>query len=73
MRIEVDCCSGYKFSERPMRFHVGATTYEVKTVLDRWYGPDDEWFKVGTDTGDIYILRYRAACDEWTLTSFRSG
>jgi hypothetical protein len=71
MRVEVEAYSGYKANERPLRFRLGTVTYEVKEVLDRWYGPDDEWFKVETENGDLYILRYRPGSDEWTLDSFR--
>ena len=71
MRVEVEVYSGFKANERPLRFHLGTVTHEVKAVLDRWYGPDDEWFKVETENGDLYILRYRAGSDEWTLDSFR--
>jgi hypothetical protein len=71
MRIEVEAYAGFKASERPLRFRLGTVTHEVKSVLDRWYGPEDEWFKVETQSGELYILRYRAGSDEWTLESFR--
>lgn len=73
MRVEVEAYSGHKANERPLRFRVGTVTHEVKSVLDRWYGPEDEWFKVEADDGNTFILRYRAASDEWTLDSFRKS
>jgi hypothetical protein len=73
MRVAVETWSGYKLHERPLRFRLGTVTYEVKEVLDRWYAPDDEWFKVRASDGNLYILRYRRNADEWTLESFRTG
>lgn len=72
MKVEVEAWSGSRASERPLRFRLGTVTHEVKSVLDRWYSPDSEWFKVETAGGMLYILRYRAASDEWTLESFRA-
>lgn len=75
MEVQVETYSGYKADERPVRFKLGARTLGVKTVLDRWYGPDYSYFKVLADDGNIYILRHHPhppAADRWTLTSFRS-
>jgi hypothetical protein len=43
----------------------------VEEVLDQWYGPEDSFFKVRTDDGNLYILRRNMSADEWTLESFR--
>jgi hypothetical protein len=48
-------------------------TYEVKEVLDQWYGPDYQCFKVLADDGNLYILRHNFREDIWTLDSFRSA
>ena len=63
--------SGFRADERPLRFTAGGVTREVVTVLDRWYGPDDLWFRVEAEDRGIYILRYRVADDCWTMESFR--
>ena len=70
MRVEVVTYSGYSADERPLRFTIKDVTREVVTVRDRWYGPDDLWFRVEADDGGIYILRYRVAEDCWTMESF---
>lgn len=46
-------------------------TYEVKEVLDQWYGPGSQCFKVLADDGNLYILRHDQTEDTWTLDSFR--
>jgi hypothetical protein len=74
MRLKVECYAGYKADQRPCRFTPqapGARTLEVEHVLDQWYGPEYECFKVRADDGNVYILRHRDQDDAWTLDSFR--
>jgi hypothetical protein len=72
MQIRVECYAGYKGSQRPVRFRLGESVYQVEEILDQWYGPDDEYFKVRAHDGHFYILRHRPAedTDFWTLESF---
>ncbi len=72
MRVEVECYSGYKRDERPVRFMLKGRTFEVVEVLDRWYGPEDSYFKVRADDGNVYILRHTPGeyGDLWTLEAF---
>ena len=72
MRLRVECYAGVKADERPVRFQLGEHDYMVEEILDRWYGPDDEFFKVQTDDGNLYILRRSISAYEWHLESFRS-
>lgn len=71
MRVEVDAYSGFKADERPLRFRIAGRNYEVRELLDKWYGPSDTWFKVLADDGGLYILKLDAN-SEWTLESFRA-
>jgi len=73
MKLEVFCYSGYKVDERPVRFRLGGCEYSVDEVLDQWYGPEDVYFRVRADDGNLYILRRRASTPEgeWSLESFR--
>ena len=84
MALQVECYAGYKADERPLRFKpvsparpaepgaLPARTYEVKEVLDQWYGPGYRCFKVLADDGNLYILRHDEPEDAWTLNSFRA-
>ncbi len=80
LRVNVDCYFGYKADERPRRFTLGAAapeapprrTYEVTEVLDQWYGPGYQCFKVRADDTNLYILRHDQTEDTWTLEAFRS-
>ena len=73
MTLRVECYSGHKSDERPVRFELDGHDYFVEEVLDQWYGPDDTYFKVRADDGNLYILRHRPlnSAEEWTLEAFR--
>jgi hypothetical protein len=71
MILRVQCYSGRKADERPVRFQLGDREYVVEEVLDQWYGRDETFYEVCADDGNLYILRHHAAADEWRLESFR--
>lgn len=73
VQVDVQCYSGAKANERPIRFRLGGHDYMVQEVLDQWYGPEDTYFKLIADDQNIYILRYRPGVDAWSLESFRKG
>ncbi len=59
MKLRVECYAGWKADERPVRFELDGRDYLVEKLLDRWYGPNDEFFKVRANDGNLYILRHR--------------
>jgi hypothetical protein len=67
IEIEVVAYSGYKANERPMCFVLGMQKMEVKSVLDRWYGPEHDYFKVLADNGRVYIIKWNRILDAWSL------
>ncbi|HVZ16024.1 MAG TPA: hypothetical protein VG897_02820 [Terriglobales bacterium] len=73
MKLEVDCYSGRKADERPVCFRRDERQYLVEDVLDQWYGPQDAFYKVRADDGNVYILRRETSTPEgaWHLVSFR--
>jgi len=75
MRVQVECYSGHKGDERPVRFRMEGREYRVDEVLDQWYGPEDAWFKLRADDGNVYILRHRTSVpgELWDLVSFRKA
>jgi hypothetical protein len=68
--VRVECYSGHKADERPVRFHLGDRAYEVVEILDRWHGPDSTYFRVSTGDGSVCVLRHSRE-DEWTLEAYR--
>ncbi len=74
MKLRVECYAGRKADERPARFQIGEQVRMVEEVLDQWYGPNDSYFKVRGDDGNLYILRRAGSVEQegtWTLESFR--
>ena len=49
----------------------GSRTYQVTEVLDCWYGPGYECFKVRVDDRNLYVLRHHLGEDTWSLDAFR--
>jgi hypothetical protein len=71
MMLRVECYSGFKADERPLRFQLGERWLEVEEVLDRWYDPHAIYFSVRAGGGSFYILRHSELDGVWTLESFR--
>ena len=70
--VRVECHSGYKAEERPVRIVFGGQTLELTEVEDRWYSPGATYFRVLTTSGDRYVLRRDDAQEAWSLTAFRA-
>jgi len=73
MKLSVECYSGRKADERPVRFWLEGRKYQVEAVLDQWYDPECIFYKVRADDGNLYILRQNLSTPEgtWNLVSFR--
>lgn len=70
MRVTVECHSGYKADERPVRFYLGELKYEVREIVDRWYGEDYEYFKLQAGDGSRFILKYHRNEDAWEMIQY---
>lgn len=75
LKVRVECYSGYKGDQRPLRFYIGATPFEVESIDDQWYSPNDTCFRVKASDGNTYILRHsmHGPIEVWTLEAFRRG
>lgn len=71
VKLRVECYAGRKADERPLRFHLGQREYRVQELIDQWYGPEDTFFKVRADDGNLYVLRHARDEDIWSLESTR--
>jgi len=73
MKLVVECYSGFKADERPVRFRLNERQYLVEEIVDQWYGTQDVFYKVRADDGSLYVLRRETATPEgsWHLVSFR--
>jgi hypothetical protein len=73
MEVHVQCYSGHKADERPVRLFLGEREVEVQAILDRWCGEDHDYFKLAGDDGHIYIVRRDRRRDAWELTHCARG
>ena len=71
--MRVECYSGYRSDQRPLRFSLGGQILDVEEVEDQWYGPSARYFRVCANDGDIYILRHEETDDSWSLDAFRAS
>ena len=66
-KITVVAYSGYKANERPLYFFLDDRRLEVRSIINRWYGEDQDYFKVLADDGKIYQMRWHRELDQWFL------
>lgn len=55
-------------SAEPAVIWFGSRRVEVRSVLDRWYGTDQRWWKVETEEG-LYIVRLDGSTGTWELAA----
>lgn len=70
-RVEVECYSGYRADQRPVRFSLGGRTLQILDIEDQWYSPSALYFRVRAGDGDVYILRHDEERDAWELSGYR--
>ena len=73
MRVTVQTYAGYKGDERPVSFSRGGRILRIIEIVDRWYDPDYNVFKVLADDGRICMLRYDMNADNWELDVSPNG
>lgn len=71
--IRVECYSGHRADERPLRFVLGGRPFEVDELDGRWYSPEATYFRVRANDGNYYVLRHDETQDSWTLDGFRAA
>lgn len=67
MKLEVECYSGFKADERPVRFRLDERQYLIEEIVDQWYGTQDVFYKVRADDGNLYVLRRETATPEGAM------
>ena len=72
MKIRVECYSGQKADERPIKFWIESAVLFIESIEDQWNRPDARYFRVRADDGNTYLLRHDEEEDQWVLESFRS-
>lgn len=72
--IRVECYSGNKADEEPVRFSLHDMNFEIREIIDRWYQADTNaefpparYFKVEASDGKHYMLKHLLDQDQWYL------
>ena len=75
MKLMVECYAGRKPDQRPTRFWLDNRLYLVEEVVDQWYDPENIFYKIRADDGNLYILRQQTSSPDgkWDLISFRDA
>ena len=73
MRITVQTYAGYRGDERPIAFSLEGRLLRIREIVDRWYDPDYNIFRVIADDGRTYQLRNDMNAGNWELESFTDG
>ena len=55
----------------PSAFWLGERRLAVRALTDRWYAPQQRWFRVEADDGSMYVLRHDEASGNWELAAYR--
>jgi hypothetical protein len=71
--MRVECHSGYRADEYPLRFTFRGHEFDVQELDGQWYSPDATYFRVRAQDGNYYVLRHDAGQDSWTLDGFRAS
>ncbi len=73
--VKVECYSGYRVNERPVAFTINEFDYtrsfQIREVIDRWFGETADYFKVIADDENIYLLKYDSRQDAWDLVFYQ--
>ena len=71
---DVECYHGYKRNEKPLSFVYQNKQWRIIDIIDRWYeggikqgSPVKNYFKVITEEGRKFLLRYNPKYDSWAV------
>ncbi len=72
--IKVECHSGYKANEYPVKFFWESNVFTIEEILDRWYQynqdsnfPPANYYKVRSNGNKVYILKQESENNQWFL------
>ena len=68
MEIRVESRAAAPGELEPEVVWFGSRRVAVRSVVDRWYGTHQRWWKVDTDDG-LYVLRRDDVSQEWQLAA----
>jgi hypothetical protein len=64
--LEVECYSGFRDCEKPLRFRISGAVFEIESILAEWRTPEEHCFRVRTAAGGC-VLHHHLQTDSWTI------
>jgi hypothetical protein len=68
----VECYSGHTYAQEPRALTWEGRRYLVAEVEARWRTPDGPAFRLRTEPGQRFEVRYRERKERWTITDLPS-
>ena len=68
MELRVECDVGPSAELEPSVVWFGSRRVVVRSIIDRWYGSGQQWWKIATDDG-LYVLRREDSSGAWVLAA----
>ena len=65
----VECYSGHTYAQEPRALVWQGQRYQEIQVTDRWRTPEGPSFRVLTESGDLFELRFHELTERWTIRS----
>jgi hypothetical protein len=69
MALRVETSTGPGGEPEPSVVWFGARRVGVRSVVDRWFAPDQRWFRVDADDEQLYVLHHDRSTGEWDLAA----
>jgi len=70
MAIRVECYASYRGEQEPLAFWLGERRLTVRDVVDRWVAPEQRWFAVDANDGNVYVLRHDELSEAWEIVAY---
>ena len=70
MAIRAECYAGYRGEQEPLAFWLGERRLTVRDVVDRWVAPEQRWFAVDANDGNVYVPRHDEMSGEWEIVAY---
>ena len=71
--LQVECYADNRGEQTPRALTIDDRKVFVDEIIDRWPGPNHQYYKVKGDDGDLYVIRQDTQSGAWELTMFRHG
>jgi hypothetical protein len=69
MALRVEVGSEFLGEPEPIAVWFGARRVGVRAVVDRWFAPNQRWYRIDADDEQLYVVRHDQTTGEWDLAA----